>query len=125
MSKWSVPGGPVRKHVGQKLRAARLERRWSLARAEAETGVTKVTLGSWERGDRVPSLDGLWAVVQAYGMRIEEFFPEQADVPPEPRSQDLYRALEQFRALVDAAVGDLPEDLPADLAAADMPAAAP
>jgi transcriptional regulator with XRE-family HTH domain len=63
-----------------------------------------MTIGSWERGDRVPTPDALWRLAQMYGVRIEEFYPPQGDVP---QTRDLRPVLARVLALVgDALNGD-------------------
>ncbi|RYG62896.1 XRE family transcriptional regulator, partial [bacterium] len=54
------------------LRRERGTRGFSLRALAAQTGVSKSTLGAWERGTHLPSLPELDAVLTLYGVDVEE-----------------------------------------------------
>lgn len=52
------------------LRIARKFKNWSLQAAEATTGIKSVTIGSYERGYRLPPLNTLQKLAVDYGVTI-------------------------------------------------------
>ena len=44
--------------LGQRIRAARQQKRWSQRRLASEVGVSLWTIGRWERGDTRPHYEG-------------------------------------------------------------------
>lgn len=53
--------------LGRRVRQLRQDKRWSLERLAAEAGLSKPTLIDLERGQRMPSLTTLLAVLNALG----------------------------------------------------------
>lgn len=58
--------------VNQRLRAARMSKRWSMATASEKVGVDRVTYSRWERGEQEPYISTLDMLCQAFGMSPEE-----------------------------------------------------
>lgn len=65
--------------IAEQMRAVRVDRGLSLPGAEALTGVKAVVIGSWERGDRQPSLAKLRQWVEAFGLELAVVDPGQLD----------------------------------------------
>lgn len=63
------------------LRKLRTERGWSLREAARQSGTPDVVIGSYERGDRVPSIERLDALLGVYGCRLAITALEAADEP--------------------------------------------
>jgi transcriptional regulator with XRE-family HTH domain len=63
--------------VGDRLRAIRAEKGWSLQRVETLSGGRWKTaaVGSYERGDRMVSVEGLAALAGFYGVPVRELLP--------------------------------------------------
>src|SRR5690348_4960840 len=62
----------------EKLAAARLQKRWSIAVASEKAGVSINTFNRWERGLQVPQLGTLDQVCNAFGLSPDELGFEQA-----------------------------------------------
>jgi transcriptional regulator with XRE-family HTH domain len=62
----------------EKLAAARLQKRWSIAVASEKAGVSINTFNRWERGLQVPQLGTLDQVCKAFDLSPEELGFEQA-----------------------------------------------
>jgi transcriptional regulator with XRE-family HTH domain/tetratricopeptide (TPR) repeat protein len=62
----------------EKLAAARLQKRWSIAVASEKAGVSINTFNRWERGLQIPQLGTLDQVCKAFGLSPEELGFEQA-----------------------------------------------
>ncbi|MBL8971743.1 MAG: helix-turn-helix transcriptional regulator [Myxococcales bacterium] len=60
-----------RQDLGRSLRAARAFARGKQAAAAAACGVTRNTLGLWERGEREPSAVDLLALATLYGVSLD------------------------------------------------------
>lgn len=59
-----------------KLRAARMRKSWSMAKASEKVRVDRVTYSRWERGEQTPHPSTLDLLCQAFGMSQEELgFP--------------------------------------------------
>ena len=56
--------------IGVKLRALRKSAGWSLEKAAEITHRPAVVIGSWERGDRQPTVPALDQLLAFYGYRI-------------------------------------------------------
>lgn len=61
----------------EKLAAARLQKRWSIAVASEKAGVSINTFNRWERGLQIPQLGTLDQVCQAFGLSPDELGFEQ------------------------------------------------
>ena len=59
-------------YVGERVRAARLEKGWSQARLAKASGRTKLTILRLERGRSEPQLATLEAVAAALGMTLAD-----------------------------------------------------
>lgn len=59
------------------LRTARKNKGWSLQAAEAVIGIKSVTIGSYERGYRLPPLNILQKLAGDYGVSIGWLMGEQ------------------------------------------------
>lgn len=68
---------PTPDPIYAQLRGARLERGWSLRKAEVETGIPNVVIGSWERGDRNPITPQLRRWVEGFDRRLVVLEPDQ------------------------------------------------
>jgi len=55
----------------RRLRALRQERGWSIRRAASESGVSAARIGSYERGDRNATVDGVDEYAAAYQHHVE------------------------------------------------------
>lgn len=78
------------------LRQTRIFRRLSLPAAAGVTGMKAVTLGSYERGDRVPSPMALRQILNAYGYQLA-VVPVEAPVPV-GAVDTLRKLVQQFEA---------------------------
>ena len=59
--------------LGQKIRRARRQLRWSQRRLASEVGVSLWTIGRWERGDTKPHYEGdIDALEAALGVSLDE-----------------------------------------------------
>lgn len=115
--------------LGQ-LRELRKTRGESLRAAAKRIGVPDVVLGSYERGDRSPTVERLDVVLRAgYGMRLAVVPAGQRDEPtPDRIADDLVAAADHVRRightlgvlsdLADTLAGVLPADMAAELRAA-------
>lgn len=61
----------IRQNLGRCLRAARAFAGESQAGAAAALGVTRNTVGLWERGEREPSAVDLLALATLYGVTVD------------------------------------------------------
>ena len=80
-----------RQSFGQRLRAERNRRGWSIQGAATRLHVTAAALGSYERGHREPSLTTALYLTEAYGLRLS--FGD-GEVDPLTRME---RALDELR----------------------------
>lgn len=60
----------------ERLVRARVEMGWTQERAARESGVSVMTIGKWERGERVPSGPFLTRYASATGRTVSWFFVE-------------------------------------------------
>jgi transcriptional regulator with XRE-family HTH domain len=74
---------PWNLELGQRLRAAREDRQWSLASAaqRATWETTSVAIGSYERGDRMPSTRRIAQLADLYGVPVQTLIPAQRITP--------------------------------------------
>jgi len=56
--------------VGDKIRAARLQKGWTHRRLSAECGYTQQSIATWERGEHRPSPRALKSVERALGVKL-------------------------------------------------------
>jgi transcriptional regulator with XRE-family HTH domain len=61
--------------MGQKIRQLRLDRRFTLEDAAERVGCTPGFLSQVERNQAVPSITMLYAIAQAFGVKVTYFFP--------------------------------------------------
>jgi transcriptional regulator with XRE-family HTH domain len=82
-------------HVCKQMRDLRRAGGWSLADAEKVTGVAHIAIGSYERGDRNPSLTKAEQVLNGYGYTLVAI----------PKDQDAVRIpgdmASELRAIAD------------------------
>jgi len=73
--------------LGARLRATRTAQALSLDGVEQKSGGQwkAVVVGSWERGDRSPTVEKLAGVAEFYGVAIASLIPE-SDAPEEDRA---------------------------------------
>lgn len=64
--------------LGQRLRALRKQRGWSLDRAAEQTGVSKAMLGQIERGESSPTVASLWKIAGGFDCSLTHFLVEAA-----------------------------------------------
>ena len=67
-------------HVGERLRAIRLERRLTLAEVAEASGLTKGFISQLERDRTAPSLSSIARICDALGVRLSHIFEHE----PEP-----------------------------------------
>lgn len=60
----------MEKTLQKNLKKARAVTGWTLAEAEEKTGIKSVTIGSYERGYRLPPLDVLVLLADHYGVTV-------------------------------------------------------
>lgn len=68
--------------VGERLRAARRERGWSLAELATRASISTSTLSRLENGKRQPSLDLLLPITRQLGLRLDDLV---SAATPDPR----------------------------------------
>ena len=73
-AQWSL--GPYR--IGLKLRSLRIQKRLTLSRLAAETGLSTGLLSKLETGRMIPTLPTLGAICRVYGVTLGYFFSEPA-----------------------------------------------
>jgi len=61
--------------MGQKIRQLRLDNRLTLEEAAERVGCTSGFLSQVERNQAVPSITMLYAIAQAFGVKVTYFFP--------------------------------------------------
>jgi transcriptional regulator with XRE-family HTH domain len=71
---------PTYKTVRKRLRAIRQAKGLTLSEASRLTRTTAVTLGSWERGDRKPTLENLIHLCNRYEVSIESLVKEEEPI---------------------------------------------
>lgn len=63
--------------IAFRMRTIRQSLGWSLETAAHKVGTTAVAIGSWERGDRHPSVDRVAHVLATYGHRLAIVGPDE------------------------------------------------
>jgi transcriptional regulator with XRE-family HTH domain len=88
--------------IGERLRAIRRQRGWSLREAEQASGsvFSASALGTYERGERSLSVERLHRLARLYRVPVDRLLPDE---PDRPRPDD------------DRAVGPTPDDVVIDL----------
>lgn len=78
-----MTAGGYNRRLGERLRQARNDHGWSLTTVEDLSGgaLKAVLIGSYERGDRHPTLDRLAQIAAVYGISVHDLVPE-----PKPRT---------------------------------------
>jgi transcriptional regulator with XRE-family HTH domain len=71
---------PTYRTVRKRLRALRQAKGLTLSEASRLTRTTAVTLGSWERGDRKPTLENLIHLCNRYEVSIESLVKEEEPI---------------------------------------------
>jgi transcriptional regulator with XRE-family HTH domain len=71
---------PTYRTVRKRLRAIRQAKGLTLSEASRITRVTPMTLGSWERGDRKPTLENLIHLCNRYEVSIESLVKEEEPI---------------------------------------------
>ena len=71
---------PTYRTVRKRLRAIRQAKGLTLSEASRLTRTTAVTLGSWERGDRKPTLENLIHLCNRYEVSIESLVKEEEPI---------------------------------------------
>ena len=71
---------PTYRTVRKRLRAIRQAKGLTLSEASRITRVTAMTLGSWERGDRKPTLENLIHLCNRYEVSIESLVKEKEPI---------------------------------------------
>lgn len=81
--------------LGERLRAARRSRGWSLLEVEEASGgeFKASVLGAYERGERAMSVSRMWRLAELYDIRPSTLLPEMAELH-EPVVLDLSAAEE-------------------------------
>jgi transcriptional regulator with XRE-family HTH domain len=59
-------------YLPENLKKLRADRKWGLARAADETGVSKAMLGQIERGESSPTLSTLWKIATGFDISFSE-----------------------------------------------------
>lgn len=65
--------------LAKNLKIARMTRGWTIAEAELHTGIKKVTIGSYERGYRLPPVDILQKLAADYETSVAWLIGEQCN----------------------------------------------
>jgi transcriptional regulator with XRE-family HTH domain len=58
--------------LGMRVRLARVRNRWSQQQLADESGVSRVTVGSIERGDHAAGVLAVWKLADALGVPIAD-----------------------------------------------------
>ncbi|EPJ46541.1 MAG: hypothetical protein OFPI_33670 [Osedax symbiont Rs2] len=69
------------KIIANNLKEFRSSRSWSLARAAAETGVSKAMLGQIERGESSPTMATLWKITQGFHLPMSVLLEPHSSSP--------------------------------------------
>lgn len=64
------------KAVGEAIHAARISSGLSQEELAGKAGISRVSLGNYERGDRVPSIEAAKRIADALGMSLSEIYDE-------------------------------------------------
>jgi transcriptional regulator with XRE-family HTH domain len=71
---------PTYRTVRKRLRAVRKAKDLTLVEASRVARISAVTLGSWERGDRKPTLENLLRLCNRYEVSIESLVKEEEPI---------------------------------------------
>ena len=94
--------------LGQKIRRARQQKRWSQRRLASEVGVSLWTIGRWERGDTEPHYEGdIDALEAALGVSLEDSTPAEFTDPVEQQLRAAHLPPATFRHLLALHRGEL------------------
>ena len=58
--------------IGEAIRKARKSKRYTLEKLQAKTGITRVSLGRWERGEAFPNIVNLLTIADVLGVTLDE-----------------------------------------------------
>ena len=67
----NTTGTTQRAPMGERLRALRLKRRWSMDQLSRKSGVSKSVIGTTERGQHDPSLFSAVCLADALGVTLD------------------------------------------------------
>ncbi|MCS6906942.1 MAG: XRE family transcriptional regulator [Anaerolineales bacterium] len=67
--------------IGQRIHEMRLRREWTLEELAQKTNCTPGFLSQLENGKVAPSITTLYAIAEALGIKITDFFPETIHPP--------------------------------------------
>ncbi len=62
--------------IGERLRAARQAKEWSLQDVAERTGWHRATISAWENGTRKIKLDQITKLAKTYGIGVHDLIPE-------------------------------------------------
>lgn len=71
---------PTYKTIRKRLRAVRQAKGLTLSEASRVARISAVTLGSWERGDRKPTLENLIHLCNRYDISIESLVKQEEPI---------------------------------------------
>lgn len=58
--------------IGEAIRKARKSKRYTLEKLQAKTGISRVSLGRWERGEAFPNIVNLLTIADVLGISLDE-----------------------------------------------------
>ena len=58
--------------VGEAIRKARKDKRYTLEKLQAKTGISRMSLGRWERGDAFPNIVNLLTIADVLDISLDE-----------------------------------------------------
>src|SRR5216683_863390 len=85
----------------QKLRKARLQKRWSIEKAAEKVGVSWHTYSRWEHGTQRPHPTTLDMLCDAFGMSPEELGLAFEDVEPASESDEQMKRREALQKIAE------------------------
>jgi transcriptional regulator with XRE-family HTH domain len=69
----------INSRVASQLKAARVNKGWSLDAASQHCGVSKAMLGQIERGESSPTIAKLWAIATGFSLPLSYFLERTSD----------------------------------------------
>lgn len=60
----------TKEEIGRAIAAERVRRNWSREKLSEETGIPTSTIGTYERGKSMPTIDTCWVFADAFRMSI-------------------------------------------------------
>lgn len=60
-----------RRDLGRRIRWLRRDRQWTQYDLAAESGVSRNTLSRWEIGARMPDVESLWRIADAFDCSLD------------------------------------------------------